>query len=467
MSFYWRIAISFVVLVAVVLLGQGVMVSYLSESRGLFAPGNPNAVAAAVATDVGHGLEQDPHFDIGAYVRGREQGPGPATYVLTREGRVVTNAARPLSEAIRRQTASMLAGTPLDAGGEPTGPVVSAPIQVRGQLAGMVILPPPPRRGMLANVGELLSLPGTLILIASAALAAIVIFAPARQRLHALEHAARRLGTGELDARAPADGRDEIARVASAFNRMADDLAARTDALLRSNQLRRQMLADISHELRTPLTTIRGYLDTLDMPAIVTDDDKRRRYLETVRGETGRLERIVLDLLDLARFENNAASLAPRVFDIERLFDAVTRRFEHEAALAGVTIRSAVAGGADQLSADPDRLDQALSNLVANALRHTPRGGTIALDARLSGGSRDMAYRIEVADSGGGIDVEHLEHIFDRFYKVDPARAAGTGGSGLGLSIVKAIVERHGGTITVTSEPGQTTFVITLPQAPA
>src|SRR5439155_24756223 len=96
-----------------------------------------------------------------------------------------------------------------------------------------------------------------------------------------LEHAAEQLGSGHLDARAPESGRDEIARVAGAFNRMAEDLAARTDALRVSDRLRRQMLADISHELRTPLTTMRGYLDTLDMPEIALDDEKRRRYLDT------------------------------------------------------------------------------------------------------------------------------------------------------------------------------------------
>jgi signal transduction histidine kinase len=242
---------------------------------------------------------------------------------------------------------------------------------------------------------------------------------------------------------------------------MADDLAARTDALQRSNELRRHMLADISHELRTPLTTIRGYLDTLDMPAIVTDDQKRRRYLDTVRGETRRLERIVLDLLDLARFENSPSSLTPRVFAMERLFETVLQRFEHDAATAGVTVAATIAGDADQLSADPDRLDQAISNLVANALRHTPAGGTIALDARVEGD----AYLISVTDSGAGIAADHLPHVFDRFYKVDPARAAGAGGSGLGLSIVKAIVERHAGTIAVTSRPGRTAFVMTLPHA--
>ena len=180
------------------------------------------------------------------------------------------------------------------------------------------------RAGRAEPDGELLSLPGTLVLFAVTAISALVIFAPARTRLRELEQAAGRFGAGELGTRAPAQGSDEIARVAEAFNHMASDLEERTEALQVSDRLRRQMLADISHELRTPLTTMRGYLDTLDIPEIVLDEDKRRRYVDTARRETIRLERIV---------------------------------------------------------ADPNRLDQALSNLVVNALRHIPPGGAIQLEA--------------------------------------------------------------------------------------
>jgi signal transduction histidine kinase len=169
---------------------------------------------------------------------------------------------------------------PIVPGDEPTGPVVTAPVQVNRMLIGMVVLPPPPRRGLLANVGEVLTLPGTLALIVISAIAAVVIFAPARNRLRALEVAAQQLGGGPLTARASTKGRDEIAA----------DLEQRTDALRLSDRLRRQMLADISHELRTPLTTMRGYLDTLGMPDIVLDEEKRRRYLDTTRRETLRLE---------------------------------------------------------------------------------------------------------------------------------------------------------------------------------
>jgi signal transduction histidine kinase len=324
----------------------------------------------------------------------------------------------------------------------------------------MVVLPPPPPRGLLANVGELLTLPGTLALVAITASAAFVIFAPARNRLRALEHAAERLGAGQLDTRARVHGRDEIARVAAAFNHMAVDLQRQTEALRLSDRLRRQMLADISHELRTPLTTMRGYLDTLDMPEIVLDEERRRRYIETARRETLRLERIVGDLLDLARVENDVASIDTRVIAVERVFAGVARRDEREAAAAQITIRTQVDPSADQIVADPDRLDQAIGNLVANALRHTPAGGTIDLEATAVDGS----CQLKVVDSGAGIAAEHLPHVFERFYKADASRTSGAAGSGLGLSIVKAIVERHGGTISVASRPERTEFAIRLPQ---
>jgi two-component system OmpR family sensor kinase len=255
-------------------------------------------------------------LDLDSFLRGRHAGMRQPAYIVLKDGRVTSNSTQPLSDDIRRQVESLLTGAPQTGTGRATGPVVSAPVQVNQTLQGLVVLPPPPPRGILAEAGRLLSLPGTLILIAATGIAAVVIFAPARRRLRALEAAAERFGAGELEARAPEEGRDEIAHVASAFNRMAGELKARTDALQLADRLRRQMLADISHELRTPLTTMRGYLDTLDMPDLALDDTTRRRYLETVRAETRRLDRIVTDLLDLAKYESGVAPLECQVFDV-------------------------------------------------------------------------------------------------------------------------------------------------------
>jgi signal transduction histidine kinase len=305
-----------------------------------------------------------------------------------------------------------------------------------------------------------LSWPGTIVLVLGTILAAVVVFAPARRRLMALEHATERLGRGDLSVRAPEDGVDEIARVAQAFNRMAHDLAVREEALRTSDRLRRQMLADVSHELKTPLTSIRAYIETLQMPEIAGDPERRARYFDTIAQETRRLDRIVSDLLDLARYENGVGSLDSQVFSIERLFQQVAARHERDADARAVTIAINVAETHDQVFADPHRIDQVIDNLVANALRHTPRGGRITLSARRGGDDMLLAVR----DTGEGIAAEHLPHVFDRFYKVDPSRPGGAAGSGLGLSIVKAIVERHGGHVGVRSTPGlETVFEIELP----
>jgi signal transduction histidine kinase len=204
---------------------------------------------------------------------------------------------------------------------------------------------------------------------------------------------------------------------------------------------------------------MRGYLETLRMPDVSFDAATRERYLQTVERETLRLERIVKDLLDLARYENAAGELDVRPFAVERLFSHVVRRHEHEATTRGIAMRVEVDESADQILGDPDRLEQVLENLVANALRHTPDGGTINLRATSDGENASLA----VVDSGEGIPPEHLAHVFERFYKVDQSRHIPSAGSGLGLSIAKAIVERHGGTIGVTSEPGRTEFRIVLP----
>ena len=220
------------------------------------------------------------------------------------------------------------------------------------------------------------------------------------------------------------------------------------------------MIADVSHELKTPLTSMRGYLETLRMPDVALPASDRARYLDTIEHETQRLERIVADLLDLARLEGGGGTLDCRVFATERVFRHVTNRYEREAKERDVELVADVDSSGDQVFGDPDRLEQVIDNLVANALRHTPPGGTIELRA---GGGNNEAW-ISITDSGSGIAAEHLPHIFDRFYKVDVSRVAGSAGSGLGLSIAKAIVERHGGSIRASSRPGRTQFLIVLPQ---
>jgi two-component system OmpR family sensor kinase len=471
-SFYWRIGVTFVAFVVVFLVIQGIILRRTPRALP-FDPFRAPVLAAEAAADVAGVLAREQKVDLGAHLKARYPLPDAAqvgwvVFVALRDGPVFSSATGQVPAPVRLTALSAFGQRRLVAT-DGVGTFPTAPVLVGDRLVGLVVVlvrPPRPSGSGLAvprEVAQLLSLPSTLLLIAAAVLVAMVIFYPARRRLRALEHAAQRLGEGDLAARAPQKGGDEIARVAAAFNRMAGDLETRDAALRTSDALRRQMMADVSHELKTPLTAMRGYIETLRMPEVVLDADRRDRYFETIDRETRRLERIVKDLLDLARYEHGGVVLQRRLFDIERLFENVVGRHEREAQTKGVAIRTHVDAQADQVVADPDRIEQAIENLVGNALRHTPAGGTVTLTAT----QVDGVATLSVSDTGAGIAPEHLPHVFERFYKVDTARAAESTGSGLGLSISKAIVERHGGSIRVTSQPGQTTFTVVLPQSAA
>jgi two-component system sensor histidine kinase BaeS len=301
---------------------------------------------------------------------------------------------------------------------------------------------------------------GIFLIAVGTTTAAVLIFGPVRGRLRSLEEAARKVGAGDLTARAREDGGDEVAALAHAFNQMTHDLQQRADELQAADRTRRLLLADVSHELMTPLTGMRGYLETLSLGAQSLDQETRERYLTIIRDETQRVEHIVGDLLDLARLESGGETFDAQDVPLEDVFGRVVARHGQAAEQKGVTLTADVAPGAEIVTGDPMRLEQAFQNLAANALRHTPRGGTVALHAGFEAG----AVVVTIRDTGSGIAPEHLPRVFDRFYKADPSRAGGTTGSGLGLSIVKAIVQRHGGTITATSRAGEgTVFTVKFP----
>jgi two-component system, OmpR family, sensor kinase len=347
-------------------------------------------------------------------------------------------------------------------GGPPPGPrqIEPAPIIVNGFAVGRVAvwLGRPSATRIARQLGPTLALVGGSVLLLGTAAIAFVVFGPTRRRLKTVQEATERLGSGDLSARAPVAGGDEVSALARSFNQMADELARRAQALDLSDRARRQLLADVSHELMTPLTAIRGYVETLTMADQSFDAPTRERYLGIALDETHRLEAIIGDLLDLARLEGGGGGLRMETVPIQPLFDRVAARHEQELHRRGVTLQQHVGEGAGAVPADAGRLEQALQNLAANALRHTPDGGRISLTAAASPESIVLTVR----DTGPGIDARHLPLIFDRFYKGDAARKA-AGGSGLGLSIVKAIVERHGGTVSARNEHGAV-FELVLPR---
>lgn len=329
---------------------------------------------------------------------------------------------------------------------------------------------PPPLFFALRDLGPTLATVALALLVTGTAVASLVVFRPARRRLQELQHAAQALGSGETGVRAPDTGRDEVAALAHAFNDMAARLEERTGALENADRTRRQLLADVSHELSTPLAAIRGYVETLGMPDLSLDDETRRRYLGIVFEETERLEHIIGDLLDLAKLEGGGATIRRDDVSLAQLFERIRRRHEQVLRDRDISLRTELSSDTTSVIGDANRLEQALQNLVANAVRHTPAGGRIVVSSRAHEENGERHVVLAVEDSGPGIPPEHLTRVFDRFYKADSSRAGTTvpSGSGLGLSIVQAIVHRHGGVVTASNAPnGGARFEISLPTPPS
>jgi signal transduction histidine kinase len=496
-SLYWRIALGLFAFLALMLAAQGALFLWMTDRiAGSMPARSPRRLAALVGSDVSAALNTNPNLDLHHYLP-EQFGEILQTFVIVmRDGRTFSNhddVPEALLEAVREEQRFMNDGPrrfgrrgdgpggPFDAG--PGGPPPPPPNGEFGGPDGDRPRRPQPRRGEFAPiimsgmpVGRVIVLPGgpsfwkiltrlgpTMAPVAAGVLGvgmvviAFVVFGPARRRLRAVQDATERLGAGDLDARAPDNGGDEVAAVARSFNKMALELTSRARALEASDKARRQLLADVSHELMTPLTAMRGYIETLGMSEVKLDPPTRERYLQIVTEETHRLENIIGDLLDLARLEGGGTSMRRERVDVKAIFGRVAARHERELQERGVRLVQRIEPGAEVVVGDSDRLEQALQNLAANALRHTPEGGEIVL----SSSAVPDGSMLSVRDTGVGIPEEHLPLIFERFYKVDAARKA-AGGSGLGLSIVKAIVERHGGRISARNDNGAV-FEIVLP----
>ncbi len=298
------------------------------------------------------------------------------------------------------------------------------------------------------------AVPGIFLVLA--ALMASFTFRRFGSPLAEVMAAADAVAEGDLSVRVQENLPGELGRLAQSFNRMTEELA-------RDEQQRRNLTADVAHELRTPLHIIQGNLEgILDGVYEPTPE-----HLSATLEETRLLARLVNDLQTLSLAESGQLPLHPARVQAADLLADVATSFSVQAEEAGIRIEVDVPDGTGEgeglaLEADPDRLDQVLSNLVANALRHTPRGGRINLLAE----PIPEGMRLAVSDTGAGIPPEDLPFIFDRFWRGDRARSrSGNAGSGLGLAIARGLVQAHGGRIRAESEPGQgTIFVIELPR---
>jgi signal transduction histidine kinase len=332
----------------------------------------------------------------------------------------------------------------------------SIPIEIDGQVVGY-LLPVPKPTALQLNQSQLAFLTSIQRVLWIAALAAFVaalivgglLFLSITTPLRRLTAASQAIAAGDLSARAPVRGQDEVAQLAASFNQMAESLAQAEDA--RQNQT-----ADIAHELRTPLTVLQGTLEAMLDGVYPTD----RENLRAALTQTRTLARLVDDLRLLALADAGQLHLQKTSLDLGGFLQRVVEAHRPQAQEQKIALALDAPSVLPSILADPDRLAQVMGNLLSNALRYTPEGGQIIVRAM----DREAKVLVAVADDGPGVRAEDLPHLFDRFWRGDPARRQVTGGSGLGLAIARHIVEAHGGRLW--AEPtagGGLTVALSLP----
>ncbi|HEY1911698.1 MAG TPA: HAMP domain-containing sensor histidine kinase [Vicinamibacterales bacterium] len=448
-----RVAIGYLILIGIVLAAQGAVFVWLIDRAD---SATDSGMTKELGASLSQSLQVNPTIDLNQWIADlhtREH-----VFIIMGDGRTVGSKAP--SESTRRVVIEELRGefnveTMLESWKRSNYRAV--PVMVDGHIVGALGITP---LTTIERFGRQIVSIGIALLVLGTLVSSIVIIGPVQRRIRDLQRVARALGEGDVDARAVEGGGDEVAELASTFNSMADELAMRADELATSDGARRQLIADVSHELMTPLTAILGHLETLTMAEVRGDDQRLHRAVEVSTREAQRLERLIGELLDVARLEAGGGDVQIKPVAVSELFEQVIAHHEHESHTRRIRFLSSVASDAGFLLGDPFRLEQALENVTANAVRHVDDGGVIELRAE----SIDSTRVLTVSDSGHGIDPEQLPFIFDRFYKVASAKGVASRGSGLGLSIVKAIVMRHGGRVSASSALGRgTTIRIELP----
>ena len=375
------------------------------------------------------------------------QGAPPLLIVTDERGQVVVGTPRiPVGRGIPRTLRSF-----------------ATPIIVDGKTVGFLILLPPGSQGERLPRAEetfLSQIQRSLLFVALLAVAlgilmSVITTYTITAPLKKLVDAARSVGAGQFRHRVDIQGPEEVASVARAFNEMAAALEA-------SEERQRQLLADIAHELRTPLSVLQANLRAM-LDGVFPLNPKE---IAALYDEARLISRLVDDLRDLALADMGRLPLDMAQVDVRPLVQQTVTTFALAAEAKDIRVDVDLPDAAVYVQVDPDRLAQVLRNLLSNALRHTPAGGTITVRVLLVEEDVPRA-RIEVTDTGPGIPPEQRAHVFDRFWRADPSRARESGGSGLGLAIARSLVEAMGGTIGVESEVGRgSTFWVEFPLLP-
>ncbi len=370
--------------------------------------------------------------------------PTNRVQVLNQRGEVVADSEGAAGGAA-------LTSTPLEHWPIILDGVLIGELVVEGSLMGAAVVDPAP---LVGSVTRAVFFAAAIAAVAGLALAAIFVRQITRPLVD-LTHASRRIARGDLRVRLPVKSADEVGELTATFNQMAASLE-------KQESLRRNLMADIAHELRTPLTGIQGAIEAMQDGVFPADAEN----LAGLHAEVLLLNRLVDDLRTLANAEAGQLILEKTQIDLAELCRRQVNAMQRRADERGIALTINCPAQTQLIEADGQRLNQVLLNLLDNALRHTPAGGSVVVSLHAAD---DRVY-VTITDSGVGIPAEDLPHVFDRFYRGDRSRTRATGGSGLGLAIARQLVEAHGGCMWVDSPPPGAEhgaeFGFTLPRVP-
>lgn len=317
--------------------------------------------------------------------------------------------------------------------------LVGVPVLLQGNVVGIVVnaLPATDLHRFESDILRIF-LMGALLVVVLAFAAAYVFSARTVRPLREMAEAARCMAKGDFTKYIRVNREDEIGELAVAFNNMTRSIAA-------GEEMRRGFIANVSHELKTPMTSISGFIDGILDGTIAKDEQKK--YLTIVSDEVKRLARLVVSMLNLSKLEAGEIDIAPTKIDLDQILLNVALGFERQISEKHIEVEGMDSLQRVTITADADLMHQAIYNLVENAIKYTPDGGTITVSAAVTDGRSELSIK----NTGKGIASRDLAHIFDRFYKIDKSRGADKNSFGLGLYIVKTIIGLMGGNITVSS----------------
>ncbi|MDH3252145.1 MAG: HAMP domain-containing histidine kinase [Ignavibacteria bacterium] len=479
-SLYWKLSTVFLVLLVLV----GAVYTYLTlfQTEMYFAETNQrlNAMLADhIVREIQPFVDGKPNFDAmdGIFHDVMVVNPSVEVYLLDAGGEILTFSAPPDKvtmssvslEPVREFIAS--GGTRFVLGDNPRNAhsrkvFSAAPVIMDERLYGYVyvILGGEEYDSVAQRIVDshilTLGIRGLLLSLMGAAFIGLVSIAFVTRKLRHITKTVNLFKEGDYTQRVTVASTDELDQLGAAFNEMADTITRNIESVRHSDTLRRELIANVSHDLRTPLASMQGYIETVLMKNESLSDEERSDYLKTILSSSERLTNLVHELFELSKLETNQVRPHPEPFSLPELINDLTMKFSPQAEKLGVRLSATTQQGLPFVRADIGLIERVLQNLIENAIKFTPRGGMVVVEAVRTDGK----VLTRVRDSGIGIPDEELPHIFNRFYRARTKHD--TPGTGLGLSIARKILELHGEEISVKSRMNEgTTFTFELPAA--